>query len=126
MRGWAMMAGLLVLTGCATPYERCMAPATGQLRTVERLIVETEGNIARGFAWEPQQTVTYDLVPCRDAFDGPLRFCRVPVVVEGRRAVAIDRQVETGKLTSLQSRRSELRALLLPLDRECRARFPET
>ncbi|MGY6632425.1 MAG: hypothetical protein ACXIU8_01585 [Alkalilacustris sp.] len=116
--------GLLLLAGCATPFERCLAPATAQLRTVERLIAETEGNIARGFAWEPVREVSYDLVPCRDQLDGPIRFCRVPFVSESRRAVAIDRTVEAGKLASLRGRRSELHAALVALEGDCRARFP--
>lgn len=123
MRLFPGLLGLALLAGCATPYERCMAPTLSQLRTVERLMADTEANIARGFAVERRQDVVYDLVPCRD-FDNTLYFCRVPVTVDVARPVAIDRSVEEGKLATLRDRRAELRAQVPRLDASCRAQFP--
>lgn len=123
MRGVMSVLGLVVLAGCATPYERCVAPATGQLRTVDALIAETQANIARGFALERVRDIRYDLVPCHD-IDGLVRFCREPVAIERARPVAIDRTVEAGKLASLRARRAELAMELSVLRADCRARHP--
>ena len=115
---------LLLLAACATPFERCMAPATTQLRTVEHLIARTEVDIARGFAMERRDVFTYELVPCRD-FDDRAGLCRVPVMTQTAHPVAIDREVEAGKLATLHERRAELRAALPRLQASCRAQFPE-
>ena len=115
---------LLLLAGCATPFERCMAPALSQLRTVETLIARTEADIARGYALERREIVTQEFVLCHDR-DGRDRMCVVPVVTEVSRPVAIDRAVEAGKLATLRDRRFELRAELPRVEAACRARFPE-
>ncbi|MBK5926737.1 hypothetical protein [Rhodobaculum claviforme] len=124
MRRVIVALGLVALAGCATPYERCLSPATGQLRTIDALIAETEANIARGFALEQVRDVRFDLVPCYD-IDGMVRFCREPVAIERSRPVAIDRTVEAGKLQSLRARRAELTMELSVLRADCRARHPE-
>lgn len=115
---------LLLLAACATPYERCLAPATNQLRTVENLIARTEVDIARGFTMQRRDVLTYEFFPCRDdEYRGGL--CRVPVVTQTAEPVAIDREVEAGKLATLRERRFELRAALPRLEASCRAQFPE-
>ena len=43
---------LLALAGCGTPQEQCINRNTRDLRTVDRLIVETQGNLQRGYALE--------------------------------------------------------------------------
>ena len=50
MRRILLLAGFAVLAGCGTPEERCIAGATRDLRVVDRLIVETQGNLDRGYA----------------------------------------------------------------------------
>ncbi len=124
MRVVAALICLCLLAACGTPYERCVRPVQAELRTVDRLIAETEGNIARGFAIERQQHVIEERVVCRLA-DGRTGWCFAPVVTETRRPVAIDRSVERGKLETLQARRSELQALAVATEARCRAQFPE-
>jgi hypothetical protein len=43
---------LATLTACGTPQEQCISRNTRDLRTVDRLIAESEGNLARGYAFE--------------------------------------------------------------------------
>jgi hypothetical protein len=42
--------GLALLTACGTPQEQCVARNTRDLRTVDKLIAEVQGNLARGYA----------------------------------------------------------------------------
>lgn len=108
-RPLAAVLSLLLIGACATPEERCIAAATGELRRIEQLIAETERNIARGYAMVPEPGVRSRLLPCVHD-DGPFLFCFYdePVVIE--RPVAIDRAVERGKLATLFERRAELQA----------------
>ena len=43
---------LVLLAACGTPQEQCIRYNTRDLRTVDRLIAETEGNLDRGYAIE--------------------------------------------------------------------------
>ena len=124
MRLAAALLCLAVLAACGTPYQRCVRPVQAELTTVNRLITETEGNISRGFAIERQNQIIQERVPCLDG-DGFRTWCLAPVVTETRRPVAIDRNVERGKLDTLRARRSELQALAVATEARCRAQFPE-
>ncbi|MGY6410704.1 MAG: hypothetical protein ACXIUV_06735 [Alkalilacustris sp.] len=124
MRRAAALLVLMALAACGTPFDRCVRPVQAELRTVDRLIAETEGNIARGFAIERQNQIIQERVPCLDS-DGFRTWCLAPVVTETRRPVAIDRDVERGKLATLRARRSELQALAVVTEARCRAEFPE-
>ena len=124
MRVVAALMCLCLLAACGTPYERCVRPVQAELRTVDRLIAETEGNIARGFAIERESQIIQERVVCRDS-EGRRSWCFAPVVTETRRPVAIDRTVERGKLETLQARRSELQALAVATEARCRTQFPE-
>ena len=43
---------LAALAACGTPQEQCISCNTRDLRTVDRLIAESEGNLQRGYAYE--------------------------------------------------------------------------
>lgn len=102
----AIVAGLALLAGCASPRERCVAAATSELRTIDALIAETEGNIARGYALVREPRVRPGLRPCPP--DDTWLFCPVDEVTVVERPVAIDRDAERRKLATLQARRAEL------------------
>ena len=51
MRRLALFS-LLALTACGTPQEQCINRNTRDLRTIQRLVDETQANIARGYAIE--------------------------------------------------------------------------
>ena len=48
---------LALLAACGTPQEQCINRSTRELRTIERLLAEVDGNLARGYAWEEYQIV---------------------------------------------------------------------
>lgn len=126
MRYAALSACLAVLglAGCASPYERCMAPALNEIRTVDRLIAEVQTDIARGYRlvsetqWRPQFTF------CAGT-DARLDVCFVDQPVVTRRPEAIDRRVEAGRLASLQERRQELEITARRQQGACAAAHPQ-
>jgi hypothetical protein len=113
------LASLLLLAACATPREACIAAATRDLRVLDRLIAETEGNIARGYALETVERVEQRFVPCDDrprvvvnpdgttrvVYDAP-GFCWKDVVVAVERPRAIDTAAERRILASTRAERA--------------------
>ncbi len=120
----ALLGAVLTLAACATPLERCIASAERELRTVERLIAQTEANIERGYAVETRTDVRTRMVFCdwpdRPA-GAPLRMCPVNEQVQRRVPVAIDREAERGKLATLRERRAELAQPTAMAVQRCRA-----
>jgi hypothetical protein len=122
---------LAALSACGTPQEQCINRNTRDLRTVDQLITETEGNLQRGFAFE---TVTRDI----DVWDTCLepttvngqvtfvpRICRSERTITERRAKAIDLKAEAQKLEGLKAKRIELARAAAPVIAQCKADFPE-
>jgi len=128
---------LVLLAACGTPQEQCIRNNTGELRRIDRLIAETQGNLARGYSYQDQIIVTHEWVPCDGpGFGGPgfglggrptrTGMCIEPDEQTIRREVPIDPSVEARKLENLQARR---KALLPAADRAvqaCKATYPET
>jgi hypothetical protein len=119
------------LTACGTPQEQCISRNTRDLRTVDRLIVETEGNLKRGYALE---TVTrfeeyWDTCLDRVIVGGQVsvqpRMCRRERSYTEQRPRAIDLKAEAQKLEGLKSKRTELARAAAPLIEQCKAEFPE-
>lgn len=129
----ALLACLL-LAACATPQEQCINRETRDLRTLDRLIAETDGNIRRGFALE-EYTVDITVAgTCRedrgtDASGAPLPPAFVPCFVEREvtrtRPRAIDLNAERAKLASMQAKRRDLARAAERAVAQCRAQFPE-
>jgi hypothetical protein len=113
------LAPLALLVACATPREACINAATRDVRTLDRLVAETEGNIARGYALETVERVDRRFVPCRDrgrivrdpdgttrvVYDGP-SFCWEDVIVTAERPRAIDIAAERRILASTRTERA--------------------
>lgn len=124
------LLSLAMLAACGTPQERCIAANTRDLRTVDRLIAETEGNLERGYAYE---TVTvsesyWDYCPQPQIPDQPPvppRLCLKDRDYTERRAKAIDLAEEARKLESLKVKRAELARKAEPAIAQCRAEYPE-
>lgn len=124
------LATLALLAACGTPQEQCIRQNTRDLRTVERLIVETEGNLERGYAFE---TITeYDeywsycpqpQVP--DAPPVPDRMCLKERAVTVQRPKAIDLNDEARKLESLKAKRKVLAREAEALIVSCKQQYPE-
>ena len=126
-----------ILAACGTPQEQCIARETRDLRVVDRLISEAEGNLKRGFAYE--DVVVFRTVWVRCAPYPP------PPPIEGApapepasptlclddredtitRPKAIDLAAEQSKLSGLKAKR---KTLAIAGDRSiaaCRKAYPE-
>jgi hypothetical protein len=126
MRRTALISLCLILAACGTPQEQCIARETRDLRVVTRLIAETQGNLARGYAFEEYTTYEIDYIPC-GVLPTPrqTRFCRDRVPEIERRPVAIDLAAEQRKLDSLLDRRRDLEARNPAIIAACQAAYPE-
>lgn len=126
-----------VLAACGTPQEQCIARETRDLRVVDRLIVEAEGNLKRGYAYEDVVIsntvwVTCTPLPVPPPADGapPPEPPRPRLCLEDKeetvtRPVAIDLAAEQSKLSGLKAKRKQL---ALAADRTiaaCRKAYPE-
>jgi hypothetical protein len=109
----------LTLAACASPRQRCLAAATGDLRVVDRLITETEANLERGFAVEHEPYVTTGVDLCAGtalhgggrlhvAVGSGLTLCNTVETRTRSRPVAIDPAAEQRKLTQLRATRDRL------------------
>ncbi len=121
---------LLLLAACGTPQEQCISANTRDLRVVERLIRETEGNLARGYGYETVTEYETDWIDCTpsptEANPTPAHemcFERVPVSV--RKEVALDLNAEAAKLQSLQDKRAMLNRAAESVIAQCKAKYPE-
>ena len=134
MRRDAGLGLLLLLAACGTPQEQCIQRETRDLRTLDRLIAETEGNIERGYALVEVRTV--ELVPDICYREGALNADGtqgrpVPFTCFGRdfdtelRPKAIDLNLERAKLASMRDKRKSLARQAEAAAAECRAIYPE-
>ncbi len=130
-------AMLMLLAACGTPQEQCIASSTRDLRIVDRLIVETEGNLQRGYALEDVTIYTPEWVNCPVVVQAPPvddapavppptpRLCLDERAETITRPKAIDLNAEAQKLQSLQQKRGQLaKAAAAPIA-ACRASYPE-
>jgi hypothetical protein len=126
-----LLVPLALLAACGTPQEQCIARNTRDLRTVERLIVETQGNLDRGYALE---TVTlyedyWDTCYDRVAVEGEEVLRPRPCLQERsyteERPKAIDLNAEARKLDSLKVKRGELSRAAEAVIAQCKAEYPE-
>lgn len=127
----AILCLFLGLAACGTPQERCILRGTRDLRVVDRLIAETEGNLQRGYALE-EVTIYHDRwVRCYEPSSGeegaPPRptLCLDEVEQIVTRPKAIDLKDEAEKLASLKAKRATLAKEAQPAIAACKAQYPE-
>ena len=137
-----LLAALAALAACGTPQEQCINAATRDLRVLDQLIAETEGNIARGYGYRETMRTEMRYVPCnrpvlRQApprepgakpvfyYDSAPGFCWEDVPVSERRPVAVDLAAERAKLAEMRKKRAELNAMASAAVAQCRATYPE-
>jgi hypothetical protein len=123
----ALLSLPLLVAACATPLEYCINHAQRELRVVNGLIAETQGNIARGYAIGTRQdVVTYETTCGGIAADGtPVRVSCQQVDTRDRRVpVAIDLNAETRKLTSLLDRQAQMQRTAEQAVKQCAATYP--
>jgi hypothetical protein len=123
-----LLALIVLLAACGTPQERCIAEGTRDLRTLDRLIAETEGNIARGYAWEDRVVTRPRWIACEGQprlAGEPPRLCLEEVAETERRPAAIDLAAERAKLAGMRDKRRELARAAERLAARCAAEFPQ-
>lgn len=124
---------LLFLAACGTPQEQCIRRETRDLRTLDRLIAETQANIERGYALVEVRTV--ELVPdlCyREGATNPDGTSGRPVAFRcfsrdydvELRPRAIDLNLEKAKLASMVDKRRSLARQAEAAAAQCRAAYP--
>jgi hypothetical protein len=122
---------LVALTACGTPQEQCISRNTRDLRTLDRLIAETEGNLARGYAFETVTVYEDHWVYCPQppVAEGqpapPPRLCLDERPVTERRPKAINLNEEARKLDSLREKRTSLAREAKAVIAACKAQYPE-
>ena len=122
MRKYSFLMPLLLI-GCGTPQERCIASVTRDMRVVDRLIVEVEGNLRRGYAFEEKEVIRTRFVDC--SVGGVAQMCLDDVTTTERSAVAIDLVAEAAKLASLKAKRATQATEAAAAISSCRAEFPK-
>jgi hypothetical protein len=114
----------LGLAACAIPRERCIAHVSADLRALDILIAETEGNIARGYAIGAQ-TETRNVVELCDWPNVPVLFCTQQQVFSRDQVRAIDTEQEIRKLATLQNRRMVAEQRTIVAEQMCSAPPPQ-
>ena len=117
---------LAILAACGTPQENCIRNSTREIRTLDRLIAESDANLARGYRFEETPIIRHEWVICGPRQLGaPPEMCLESVEDTVRRPVAIDPAIETRKRDNLRGKRA---ALMKPAETAiaaCRAAYPE-
>lgn len=130
--GALILALPLALAACGTPQERCISRNTTEYRTVNSLLAEVEGNLARGYAWDERQVVRSRLAQCQtvttDREGKPVITtygCWRDELETERFRVPIDPVAEARKRDGLVARRNALSASAERAIEACRAAYPE-
>ena len=118
------------LTACATPQQQCVNTATYDLRVLDSLIAETEGNLQRGFAYQESIAVTPQWQFCGGGWGGynlnvGTQMCWVNQPTPVQQPVAIDVNAEKAKLNSLRQRRAQQERATQAALAQCQAQFPQ-
>jgi hypothetical protein len=130
MKRFLMISVALGLAACGTPQQQCIAQVSRDLRVVDRLIVESEGNLARGYAYADvvrTRTVFEDCTPhpTPERPNPRPRQCLEEVSETVSRPVAIDLNVEAAKLASLKARRTQMATATAQAIAVCQQQYPE-
>lgn len=128
MHRLTMILPLALLAGCLSPQESCISQVSRNLRVLDTLIAETQGNLARGYALAEEQEVVTVRATCTgiDSTGGTFEYtCPQTETVSHTVPVAIDLDAERAKLGSQQRRRAEQASATQAAIRNCRAQYPE-
>lgn len=122
----------LLLAACGTPQDRCIARNTTEFRSVNALLAEVEGNLARGYAWGERQVVRPRLTRCdtvtRDREGRAVitsHSCWRDEIDVERYRIPIDPAAEARKRDGLAERRAALASGANRAVAACRAAYPE-
>ena len=121
---------LVLLAACGTPQEQCISAGTRDLRTVDRLIAETQGNIDRGYAIE-NVTITQEHwgYCAQPQVEGQPPVAPVPCMIEHDVTVQRPKTIvladEAKKLEDLKAKRKDLAKAAEAVIAQCKAEYPE-
>ncbi len=121
---------LVGLAACTTPQQACINAATKDLHTIDLLIREAQGNIARGYGYTNVVKTIPQYVDCtpRPTDENPKpkpEMCLVDTAQTFRQPVAIDLDAEQTKLNQLLAKREELSRGSAAAIASCQAQYPE-
>lgn len=120
-----------LLAACGTPQEQCINRNTRDLRVVDRLIAETQGNLDRGYAFETVTRVEEYWATCKEEVvrDGQTviqpRLCLKERSFTDKRPKAIDLPEEARKLDGLKTKRKDLARQADAVIAQCKVEYPE-
>lgn len=129
-----VLPALVVLASCGTPHEQCISTVTRDLRVVDRLIAETEANLARGYGYQEVTVWTTRWVPCGPPSPLPHaegepppkpQMCLDEVPQTIRKPVALNLAAEAQKLKGLKAKRAAQARAAEPQIAACKAEYPE-
>lgn len=133
----SILSVTLALVACGTPQDQCIARETRDLRVVDRLIAEIEGNLARGYAFEEITISRTAWVRCDPMIvPPPAEGAPPPVPTAPRlcledeeetitRPKAIDLAAEQSKLSGLKAKRKQLSVAANRSIAACQKAYPE-
>jgi hypothetical protein len=130
MNRFLLTTALLALAACGTPQQECIRMVSRDLIVVDRLIAETQGNLARGYGFAERTVLVPDWVDCTpnptpNRPNPRTRTCLDERIETERYPVAIDPVAEQAKLNGLLAKRAQLAKGLEPAIASCQARYPE-
>ncbi len=120
----------LLLAACATPRQACLATASRDVATIDRLILETRTNIERGFAVDRELYTGTRVDLCMGSGGGRHHrnvgwsYCMVPETRVLSTPVAIDTTLEKRKLAELLEARKRAEKAAAERIGYCDTRYP--
>ena len=126
-----MITGMmLALAACGTPQQQCIGSVTRDMRVVDRLIAEAEGNLARGYAFASVVQIRPVFADCTpkptaEVPDPRPRQCLKNEERTVSRPVSIDLTAEAAKLASLKIKRAQQANAAAPAIAACQRQYPE-
>lgn len=123
---------LAVLAACGTPQEQCIAAGTRDMRVLDRLIGQTEGNLQRGYALVDVVETRTRWVVCAAGVPAtattpaqPPQMCLDDVDYTVTQPQAINLADERVKLAEMKKKRAQLARAATATIAQCKALHPE-
>ncbi|MDO9525813.1 MAG: hypothetical protein Q7J57_09820 [Gemmobacter sp.] len=120
------LALLLLLAGCATPQQACIADATAQLSALDAQIAESKATLARGYAVDKVEVTETRTIFCRGGTEAEpeIDTCQEDFHRLDIRRRPVDLTAEARNLTAMTSLRATLAQAAAPAIAQCRATYP--
>ena len=110
------LMGLLLLAACASPTERCAAPAAKRLSETQDRINALEVALARGYRVEDPLGLTIEIGGCTG---DNVQLCLSKRVRPGERVVPVDAATARAELQVLRAQEARQRQAVVDAVRAC-------